>query len=91
MAEKQTGGFGDQQMMDDALSSQKFITGSYNTFANECASAALKSEIMNILSEEHQIQYDIFSEMQKRGWYQTQQADQTKISQAKQKYEGKLQ
>ena len=91
MADNQNSSFADQQMMDDALSSQKFITSTYNTFANECASSALKSEFMNILSEEHQIQHDIFSEMQKRGWYQTEQADQNKINQAKQKYQGKLQ
>ncbi len=91
MADNQNSSFGDQQMMDDALSSQKFITSTYNTFANECASSALKSEFMNILSEEHQIQHDIFSEMQKRGWYQTEKADQNKINQAKQKYQGKLQ
>ncbi len=79
--------FGDREMMDDALSSQKFITEVYNTFANECTSGALKTEFMNILTEEHQIQHDIFAEMQKRGWYAPEAADQNKVNQAKQKFQ----
>lgn len=79
--------FTDQEMLDDALSSQKFITGSYNRCANECASPALKTEFMNLLSEEHRIQHELFAEMLGRGWYQTFPAPQDKISQVKQKYQ----
>ena len=79
--------FGDREIMYDALSSQKFITGGYNTFANECSCPALKNQFMNILGEEHQIQHDIFSEMEKRGWYATEPADQNKVNQAKQKFQ----
>ena len=80
--------FSDREMMDDALSSQKFITDGYNTFANECATTALMTEFLNILGEEHQIQHDVFCEMQKRGWYATEAADQNKVNQAKQKFQG---
>jgi spore coat protein CotF len=78
--------FGDKEMITDALTSQKMITSTYNTFANECATPALRSEFMNILSDEHQIQHEIFTEMQKRGWYQVEAAEKTKIDQAKQKF-----
>ena len=78
--------FGDREMMDDALASQKFVTGLYNNFANECATPAVKTDCMNILSEEHQIQHELFLEMQKRGWYQVQAANQEKLTQARQKY-----
>ena len=44
------------------------------------------NEFMNLLSEEHQIQHDIFSEMQKRGWYPTQDAPAEKIAQTKMKF-----
>ena len=57
--------FGDREMMEDVLSSQKFVTEGYNTFANECASPAVMSELMNILNEEHQIQHEVFDEMVK--------------------------
>lgn len=82
--------YSDREMINDALSSQKFITDGYNTFANECATPALKTDFMNILSEEHQIQHELFLEMQKRGWYQVEAADEQKIQQAKQKYLAQL-
>ncbi len=80
------GNFTEKEMLTDMLSSQKFVTDGYNTFANECATPVIKSEFMNILNEEHQIQHEVFLEMQKRGWYQTEAADQNKINQAKQKF-----
>ena len=46
----------DREMLTDALSSEKFMTENYNTYANECASPSLMNEFMNLLSEEHQIQ-----------------------------------
>ena len=81
-----SGSFTEKEMLDDMLSSQKFVTDGYNTSANECATPVIKSEFMNILNEEHQIQHEVFLEMQKRGWYQTDAADQNKIDQARQKF-----
>lgn len=78
--------FGDKEILTDVLSSQKFVTDGYNTFANECATPALRADFMNILNEEHQIQNEIFTEMQTRGWYPVEAADQNKINQARQKY-----
>ncbi len=77
----------DRDILSDALSTQKFTTGKFNTFANECAAQELRHDVMDILNEEHEIQYDIFSEMQKRGWYPTPEAEQQKIMQAKQKFQ----
>ena len=76
----------DREILCDALSSEKFMTENYNNYANECASPSLMNEFMNLLSEEHQIQHDVFTEMQKRGWYQTQQAPADKVQQAKMKF-----
>ncbi|NLJ30350.1 MAG: spore coat protein [Clostridiales bacterium] len=77
----------EKEVFNDVLSSQKFITDTYNTFANECVTPNVRSEFMRILNEEHQIQSEVFDEMQKRGWYQTPAAEQQKIQQAKQKYQ----
>ena len=77
---------GDKELINDSIASQKQIESSYNTFANECVNPTLRSDFLNILKEEHDIQFDLFSEMQKRGWYQTKPADQTEVSQSKQKY-----
>lgn len=80
--------FSDKDILTDILSSQKFVTDGYNTFANECATPAVKTDCINILNEEHQIQNEVFCEMHKRGWYPTEAADQNKVNQAKQKFSG---
>lgn len=80
--------FGDKEMLTDLLSSQKMITSNYNSFANECATPCVRTDFVNILKEEHQIQSEVFCEMQNRGWYPTTAAEQNKVDQAKQKYSG---
>ena len=81
---------GDMEIMNDSLASQKLISSTYDTYANECATPNLRDEFLNILKDEHQIQAEIFTEMQKRGWYPIQPADQQQVMQAKQKYQGML-
>lgn len=76
----------DKDRLEDALNSQKFMTDMYNTFANECAASNIRDELLNILQDEHNIQADLFKEMQKRGWYPTTPADQQQIQAVKQKF-----
>ncbi len=76
----------DKEMMSDSIASQKMISSSYNTFANECTNIQLRNDFLNILKEEHDIQFDLFNEMSRRGWYQVAPTDQSKIDQAKTKY-----
>lgn len=78
----------DREIMDDVLTSQKHITGVYNTFSNECVNQQLQADMMTILKEEHNMQFDIFSDMQKRGWYSPAAAEQQKVTEAKSKFEG---
>lgn len=79
--------FTDKEIMDDILSSQKHITDVYNTFSNECTNQKLQSDMLNILKEEHVIQFNVFDEMQKRGWYSPCAAQAQMINDAKTKYE----
>jgi len=78
----------DKEILNDSLATQKELTSSYNTVANECAMPALRDEMLKILSEEHQIQVNLFTEMQKRGWYPTPLAQQQKVQCAKDKFTG---
>jgi len=80
----------DQEMMQDVLASQKQVTGVYNTFTNECSNPTIREDFLSILQEEHQMQADVFCEIQKRGWYNVAPAEQQKISQTRQKYQGML-
>jgi spore coat protein CotF len=81
------GSIPEKDMMNDVLSSQKFITDTYNTFTNECATPDVRDEFLRLLGEEHQIQAEVFDLMKQRGWYQVPAADQQKVQQAKQKFQ----
>jgi spore coat protein CotF len=88
--QQQQGNMGDMEIVNDSIASQKLISSTYDTYANECATPNLRDEFMNILKDEHQIQSELFTEMQKRGWYQVSPADQQKVTQAKQKFQNIL-
>ena len=76
----------DKEILQDSLLIQKHMTSSYNTFAGECTNPQLRSAMLNILTDEHKIQADLFSTIQSHGWYQTEQAQEQKIQQTKQKF-----
>lgn len=80
--------FTDREIMDDVLTSQKHITGVYNTFSNECVNENLQADMLSILKEEHNMQFDVFCDMQKRGWYSPAAAEQQKVTEAKTKFQG---
>ena len=75
--------FSDKEKMTDVLMTQKFITGNYNNFANECAHPEVKRLALDILSEEHAIQHDVFVEMQNHGWYEVKPAQEPMINETK--------
>lgn len=82
-------GFGDRERMEDALISQKHVTGLYNTFLDESVGAEVRSCLSNILSEEHDIQSGIYNRMTQKGWYQNEQAEDAKVNRAKQYFSSK--
>lgn len=85
---KNTNGLSDKEIMDDVLTSQKTLTGIYNTYSNECVNEALRCDMLNILRSEHNMQQSVFNEMKKRGWYAPPAAQQQMIDTAKQKFTG---
>ncbi len=80
--------FGDREILDDVLSDQKSITGVYNTYSNECVNPQLQSDFLDILHQEHDIQYSVFEDMHRRGWYEPAKAEVQKVNEAKTKFEG---
>ncbi|MBE5817886.1 MAG: spore coat protein [Clostridiales bacterium] len=75
--------YSDKEKIADALMTQKFVTGNYNSFANECAHPEVKRLALELLSDEHAIQHEIFTEMQNHGWYEVKAATEAAIQQAK--------
>ncbi len=76
----------DKERMADALVGQKYITGEYNTYVDEAGTPEVWNTLMNILTEEHHIQQEVWREMNSRGWYPTEKAEDGKISQEKMKF-----
>ncbi len=77
----------EQQILQDALISEKHMTDSYNTYAGECVNEQLRNTMLTNLNDVHTIQANIFSTMQQNGWYQVEPAEQQKIQKAKQKFQ----
>ncbi len=82
--------FDEKAKLNDSLTGQKDLTNSYNSFANECSSPELKGLFMNILSEEHTIQHDLFCEMKKRGWVEVPAVEQSKVQETVNKFKSSI-
>jgi len=78
--------FTDKEKLGDAISSQRQITSDYNTFANESATPEVVSKVMEILNDEHNLQRSMWCEMNSRGWYPTEPAEDNKLNNVKNKF-----
>lgn len=76
----------DKEILGDALAAQKAATGQFNMSANECVHEDVRKTMLHILSQEHDIQQDVFKMMHSQGFYPTPAADDQKLSQVKQQY-----
>ena len=79
-------GFDEKARLMDLLNSEKQMTGIYNTALCESETASVRNCLSSILTEEHNMQNELFMQMKSRGWYPTETAEQTKLEQAKQKF-----
>ncbi len=76
----------DQERITDLTLSEKKMTANYNTFASECVDPQLRGEYLGILNKSHQTQSELFRAAQSKGWYTVEQAPQSKISEAYNKF-----
>lgn len=79
-------GYTDKEVLADALTMQKNVTGILNGFSNECKNPAVRKIMLDILDDEHSIQFDVFNDMHERGFYKTTLAPQDKVSTMKSTY-----
>lgn len=68
----------EKEILGDALAAQKAATGEFNTFANECVHEDVRQTMLHILSQEHDIQQDVFNIMHSQGFYPTPAAEEKK-------------
>lgn len=76
----------DQEYMTDMLLSEKKMSSNYDTFASECVNTQLRDDFLNIFSQGHKTQTDLFKLAQNKGWYQVEQAPSAKIDAAYQRF-----
>ncbi len=81
-----TGVYTEKEILGDALSAQKAATAGLNTFSNECVHEDVRQTMLHILSEEHDIQQDVFEMMHSKGMYPTPAAEQQKIDETRQQF-----
>lgn len=72
----------DQERITDFICSEKKMSANYDTFASECVNLSLRDDFLRIFNQSHQTQTDLFKLAQSKGWYQVEQAPQSKVSQA---------
>ena len=76
----------EKAVLTDLLSTQKFITGAYNTFCCEAAEPTVRNCLMSVLEDEHRIQAELFNTMNQKGFYKVQKAEEAKLTAAKQQF-----
>ena len=77
----------DKEMMTDALTAEKFLCSAYNTYATEAGTPEVHQAMMSLLNDTHTMQTDVWKEMNSRGWYPTEKAEDQKLQQEKMKYQ----
>jgi hypothetical protein len=79
-------GMTEKEILEDGISTQKFMAGTVNTYANEASSDEFRADLLNVLHEDHQVQAKMFQAAAQRGWYNVKKATDQEISQAQNKY-----
>lgn len=78
----------DRDRLEDMLSTEKRLTANFNTFAFETSHKQLQQDVMTILNETHQSQFEMFELMFRKGHYKLDAEQQMKLDQAFQQYNG---
>ena len=76
----------ESEIITDLLLTEKKMSTNYNLFASECTNVQLRDTFVNLLTQGHKTQTQLFETAKQRGWafstlYQPQQ-----IAQAEQKF-----
>lgn len=79
----------ERAIMEDLLNVTKGTCDLYMHGTIESSTDSVHSAFSSALSEALEMQNEIYTKMAGKGWYSTQQAEQQKIDQVKQKYSSK--
>ncbi|GIP40159.1 hypothetical protein J31TS4_34390 [Paenibacillus sp. J31TS4] len=76
----------DRDRLNDVLATEKYMTDSFNTATREASHPALHQDMLTILTETHQCQYELFELMFRKGHYKLEAEQQQKLDQAYQQF-----
>jgi spore coat protein CotF len=80
----------DQMLVEDLLSSQKFLMSSYNMAIYESANPQLRNQFLEIHRQEQEGAQKLFNLMNLKGWYNPSPADQKMISETQAKVQQQI-
>ena len=86
----QTVSMNDQDYLNDLLECLKNMVNNYSYALNEMSNHELYDKIKPIFDKTSQLQRLFFDYAFQRGWYELERAEATKITQAYQKFNGKV-
>ena len=76
----------DRDRVNDILALEKYLTDSFNISAREASHPQLHRDIMTVLTETHQCQYELYELMFRKGHYKLEAEEQTKLDQTYQQF-----
>ncbi len=76
----------EQDLLNDILNQEKQLMSSYSTYIQEASCPNLRKILTNQFNQISNDQYQIFDHMRQKGYYQTKDASDQEVQQAKQNY-----
>ncbi|SFS65645.1 spore coat protein [Marininema halotolerans] len=70
----------DRDRINDVLTTVKYLTDGYNIGVNEASNDRLYQTQMNILTNLHNCQRDLYHMMHSKGWYKTEPVEMQKVT-----------
>jgi spore coat protein CotF len=84
----QTPQMNERDFINDLLTTEKYMTTSYSQALHEASHQGLYQDILSIFTETQKCQRDLYNLMFMKGWYSMEAADQQKLKQSYQQFQG---
>ncbi|MGG5252098.1 spore coat protein [Neobacillus sp. SM06] len=78
----------ERDFINDLLTTEKYMTTSYTMALHEASHKGLYDDLMTIFTETQNSQRDLYNLMFQKGWYAVEAADQQKLQQSYQQFQG---
>ncbi len=76
----------EQELLNDLLNQEKHLISSYASYIQEASCPNLRKILSNQFNQTSADQYQVFDQMRQKGYYQTKDASDQEVQQAKQNF-----